>query len=384
MKRVRWPILIALLAALFVAVAWQRAKNDMPIEFLDGAPKVSYISRQALEAKPKIDFKIFGKRIRYPEPIEDVMLPLDMDTGPGYLDVRGTPVSQWDVWFEDADGSRIMGSTVFFNAPIAAVAPRFSSLSGYSPRDTRIFLGGFLPGIPYATDGKYREATLACGKERYRVRLPASSQFGPSQRRETSASFGRWKMVIRPRPWKYTTAFFDVDVRIDGPQAIFLYPDRLQLNATLGIARTGVSQTQSIRYLPGPLVSRAEIIRVSEETVDLVVDSPGVGRNSLVLTTGEPVFNWKSGIPWDNKSIVALKCLNILAFHSSGFSEVDSKQKLDTLKDGDRVKGTIYRVLERFRVDIPVDIPHYSQSRSCGIGNVPILKGCGPSFPSLP
>lgn len=357
MKRVRWPILVAVFAALFVAVTWQRAKNDMPIEFLDGAPKVSYISREALQAKPKLDFKIFGKRIRYPEPIEDVVLPLDMDTGPGYLDVRGTPVSQWDVWFEDVDGSRIMGSTVFFNAPIAAAAPRFSSLGGYSTRDTRIILGGFLPGIPYATDGKYREATLAYGKERYRVSLPVSSDFGPAQRKATSVSFDKWTMTLKPKPWRFSTAFFDVDVRIDGPEAIFLYPDRLQQNATWEIARTAETKTQSIPFLPGPLVSRAEIIRVSEETVDLIVDSPGVGRNSLVSTTGEPIFNWKSGIPWDNKSVVALKCLNILAFHSSGFAEIDSKQKLDTLKNGDRVKGTIYRVLERFRVDIPVDIP---------------------------
>lgn len=359
MKRVRWPILIALFAAIFVAVAWQRAKNDMPIEFLDGAPKVGYISREALETKPKIDFKVFGKRIRYPEPIENVLLPLDMETGPGYLDFRSTQEAG-PIAFEDANGRPFYGSSAYFLAPITGSPTPLASRSLVNPR--RRVIGELdsqnrLVGFPFATDEKFRDAALRVGTHRYPIRLPVSPDFGPAQRQPTSASFGSWKLSVIPKPWRYTTVPFEVDVRIDGPNATFLYPKSLQVNTNFEIGRTGETETQAIRFLPAPVGQRAEIIRVSEEAVELIVHSAGPGLNNLKLATGEPVFDWKSGIPWDNKSVVAVKCLNILAFHSSGFSEVDSMQKLDTLKNGDRVKGTIYRVLERFRVDIPVDIP---------------------------
>lgn len=193
---------VAILAAL--SILWLSNRRTLPISFLDGKKPPNFYFPEDLNRKPIIDVNlpVIG-RVRFPKRRTILPSPATGTELPGRLGVAGyfslgTSIDQFSYLRNGRDHEYL--STV-----IVSEDPRTRS-------DVEV-----LVKMPYATDEKYRDVDVhLAGKDPRRIRLPVTTEFGPSERKSASVQLGELTVHARPRPWKLTSSPVTFDLSVEG------------------------------------------------------------------------------------------------------------------------------------------------------------------------
>lgn len=209
---------------------WFVSRPRMPIEFLGTKPDAKFLFREEFEGKPWINWKApGGTMITYPQ--KRVLAGGKPDPAlAGYLQyppsASGTyPFGLTD--FLEVGGERLYLPLAFIPDPSTPKTSPAMSIRGgsvtsirsvvYFTRATGSSNDIVLRGIPFATDGAYRNAVLTHDNQRYPVRLAVSKSFGPAVRRTETFKVGKWTVTAKPRPWKLTTQDMRFDLTTNAP-----------------------------------------------------------------------------------------------------------------------------------------------------------------------
>jgi hypothetical protein len=118
----------------------------------------------------------------------------------------------------------IYSGALKINTPLWA-DPRFAS---YPPIDLdrcnlpvspALEKGKSLVVLPYATDSKFREATLVLDRIEYKVTLPVAKATGPVYRKKTTVANQPFTITAESRPRRFSNSAIGFDIHVTTPRA---------------------------------------------------------------------------------------------------------------------------------------------------------------------
>lgn len=195
-----WTVAIVVGTGLFLG--WRLKRPAPLIEFIGERPPAEFVFKDELGLKAVIDVRLpLLGRVQIPRP--------------RYLWTRATPEAYCGYLEWKSKGPETI--TLQTGTVKDEIFDRVLSDEPYKwgvPFGKEV--GRLLP-LPYATDEKYRDATLIDGVARWKIKLPVDHSQGPAQRKATSFQAGPYTVKVEPEPWPLTTSPFVLGLSADLP-----------------------------------------------------------------------------------------------------------------------------------------------------------------------
>lgn len=351
MKR-RWPYPV--LAGLVLIAVWFAIRPRPGVDFLGPRPDIEFIPADEFRQKPWFDFKLpTGKRFAYPLPYQTERPVYGLDAVAGFIQFEDSKEMLANVHFESPEQEAYTSPLAWIkhNGPVgtassAPLPPSFGAPAASTPYQPNLKA---IYGLPFATDPAYREADLVYGGNRYRLRLPVTRAFGPTVRKPSETLVGDLVLRAKPRPWKATTSYFNLDLTVDGPRDSTFFVECV-LQSQSAFVRRGQPMQITLSHLDAP---KLEGITVTETMAV---------KTTLTVIEADPstmAFRSHEGLEFRLSTTRNRFPDGILALGIGKrryFGKWESRE-IPEVKVGERIEGTLYKSAKELRTSIPVDIP---------------------------